>query len=206
MRLGIIVIVLAALMGPAAGQGSSIGLPEVSYTADMVVRGGGGPEMPMTVYYTPARQRIEMNAGGQQMVIIQQTSPAKAWMLVPSMRMYAEAQSLNTPVTMQRNMAGSGAKLEIEEVGPDTVNGIAATKYRVRSADGAHGTFDGHVWSTDDRIMVGMEGYTTGPGGPEEVEMEVSSLDRGEPDASLFEVPAGYSKSPGGAMPGVPQN
>lgn len=205
----IVVGLLAALGLVYAGQAQpqgTFGMPEVSYSADMVMRGGGQPGMPMTVHYTPEQQRVEMNPGGQQMVIVQKTDPPQAWMLFPAMRMYAEGPSMPSPLTWQRKIDDPDADVEITEVGPDEVNGIETTKYRIEGTDDMGHPYDGHVWSTDDRIMVKLDGRFTGPNGPQDMTIEVTRLDRGTPDAGLFQVPPpGYTKMPAGSMP-APNN
>lgn len=195
-------LALAGLALPAgAGPEGAFGLPEVSYSARMVVRAQGQPEMPMTVHYTPERQRVEMSNAGQRMVVIQQTEPPKAWMLIPAMKMYAESPPMRTPIAWQRDVGGAGAEMEVTEVGRETVNGFETTKYRVRGKDLSGRPYDGHVWATDDRIMIRMEGEAAGPGGPGKVTMEVTELDRAAPDPALFRVPPpGYNKMPAGAM------
>ena len=92
-------------------------------------------------------------------------------------------------------MLGSPEELG-RPVGPETVNGIATTKYEIdRQIPDGH--VAGAVWLSREGIPMRCEGsYTNKKGKVQTVHWELRHVEIGAQDPSLFEVPSGYSKLP----------
>jgi hypothetical protein len=78
-------------------------------------------------------------------------------------------------------------------VGTETVEGQSATKYKLIMKDGSAGGF---MWFTKDGVMVKMDAVTKDGKDKSRITMTLKNLKVGAQDASLFEVPAGFTKLP----------
>lgn len=89
-------------------------------------------------------------------------------------------------------------KSKIESLPGRTINGIYAVgtrTTRVIPSDGGRGpdvAEVGEKWVSPDRKIVMLDKYKNTNTGSDETVMEVRELDRSEPDAALFEIPADY--------------
>lgn len=91
--------------------------------------------------------------------------------------------------------AGNGANVAGAGVGPDTVNGRSTVKYEGVSSNGVKAT----DWvDTKLHSVIKTHGGTGGG-------IELRNIQEGSPAASLFEVPAGYTKFDIGSMMQRPQ-
>jgi hypothetical protein len=75
---------------------------------------------------------------------------------------------------------------EMERVGREPVNGVAATKYRVATDGGEATRMRGYLWISDDGIPVRTDMVTGG----DRIQMELRDLVVGSQPAELFEPPA----------------
>lgn len=140
--------------------------------------------------------RMETEIGGQQSIVIMRGDRELMWTVMPAQRMVMEFSMLDAatqlsgiPDLPEENHWGSA-----QSVGRESVNGVATTRWVVRSAPGDGG--EGTLWVSDEGILMRMEmydnrGYTR---------MELSELVVGPQASTLFEPPAGYQHiAPGGA-------
>lgn len=196
--LFIFVLVSVALLGrPAAGSGGKMMFeqmdPDVSYSARRVVETEQG-SMTMREFHAPGKKRMEMNAQGQDMVMIFHTDTGKGWMLIPQMKMYMEASAGDV---QQRSGAGYEV-LEQTEEGKEEINGYATTKYKgiFRDPQGRKG--GGYFWLTEEHgIPIKSDIIQNTADGKMRVHMELTDLELGPQPASLFEVPQSYQAMPG---------
>ncbi len=166
---------------------SDIGEVQTSFSADAKLE---TDEVNTTtrVYYKPGKIRDEMNMGGQSLITIRRMDMQKVWTIMGDGGMYME-NSVDEP-----NERAPDYKLVSREViGPETVNGMATTKYK-SVYESADGKFGGFTWFTDDNIAVKGFLVSETNGDKERMQFELSNLQRGPQADSLFEVPAGYRK------------
>lgn len=192
-----LLLCLAALAQPALAQTMMFNEmdPSVSYSAWRHVE-TGGRSMEMREYHAPGMQRLEMNAQGQDMVMIHRNDTGESWMIMPQMQAYMQ--------TSAERVAQSSGDVEIVErtrVGRERVNGYDTIKYKAvfRDPQGQEGS--GYFWLTEQHgIPIRTDMMQQTPHGKQRVYMELTDLQVGSQPASLFEVPDGYRALPGGMM------
>jgi hypothetical protein len=183
-----------AVLGMAtfAGQSHADGLPvpTVEYSADRTVATEAGT-FDGKVYFTKDKERLETNAQGMQSVMILRRDQQIGWMLMPAQRMY---QKLDLRRAQEQSGSQPSDDVTITEVGAETVEGHAATKYKMLLKDGKEG--GGFIWITQDGIPVKMD--FLGKSGREKTRMTVTltNLTIGTQDPALFEPPADYKQMP----------
>ena len=155
------------------------------------------------IYYKPGHIRDEMKMGGQDMVVLQDLTAQKTYMLMPQ-GMYME---------MDTGQSGDQVEeyrlVEREVVGREEVNGFDTTKYKV-IYEGPDGKYGGFTWFTDDNIAVKSFAVSETNGERSRFRYEVQKLERGDQPDSLFVIPDGYRKfsmgGMGSMMPGMGQD
>jgi hypothetical protein len=182
-------------------QGAGLPVPTVEYSADRIMETEAGT-FEGKVYAAKDKERSETSLRGMTSVMILRRDKQLGYMLMPMQKMYqqmdfakAQAQSGSQPVD----------QVEITEVGSDTIEGQATTKYKLIMKDGSAGGF---MWFTKDGIMMKMDSVVKNGRDKTRVTLTLKNLKIGAQDASLFEVPAGYNAMPsfagfGGAARGV---
>jgi len=148
------------------------------------------------MYYSPGKVRDEINAGGQSMVMISRLDQNKAWMLIGN-GMYVESNPQEGT-----DQAPSYRLVSREEIGAETVDGIQATKYK-SVYESKDGKFGGFTWYTDDNIAVKGFLISETNGEKQRLKFQLTNLQRGDQDDSLFELPAGARPMDMGAMMGL---
>ena len=86
--------------------------------------------------------------------------------------------------------------------------GESVTKYRLQGVDPMGGSFEGFAWISGDGIILRMQGDNSGPQFSGSMSYDMTALQRGPQDPSLFELPPGVQamRMPGGgAMQGMPE-
>jgi outer membrane lipoprotein-sorting protein len=171
-------------------------VPKAEYSGDRVIESAQGT-LTQKVYSAAGKERMEMDMGGMQSVMILRPDKKLAWMLMPAHRMYME---LDLSQAKQQASSGPPDDVTIEKVGEEAVEGRSATKYKMLMRDKSAGGF---MWFTDDGIPVKMDMLSREGKQKSRITMTLRNLEIGRQDASLFELPAGYSKMPnmGGMNP-----
>lgn len=152
-----------------------------------------GQEFASTMYQAKDKTRTETNVQGMSSVSIVRQDQQKMYMLMPMQKMYME-MALNQGGMMQKmpDVGAPKGDVKYEKLGSETVNGVSCDKYKVTV------TSEGNA---NEMIY-----YIDGEGRPARTEMshmgqtmtvDYKNWKTGALDASLFEVPAGYSKMPG---------
>ncbi|MEW6330601.1 MAG: DUF4412 domain-containing protein [Pseudomonadota bacterium] len=164
----------------------------VEYSADWSMETAEGA-VKGKIYQAPNKERREMNNDGEKMVMIMRRDKKMAWNLMPSERMYMEMKMSDPKVGRDDPM---NYDVEQTTVGPDTVNGVKTTKSKIimkeKKPNGAK--MGGFWWMTKDNIMMKLDVIAVDKGKKDRMKMELDNLKIGKQDASLFEVPSGYSK------------
>lgn len=136
-----------------------------------------GTTSPSKMFVDGDKIRTEMDAGGMQMISIVRPDKKVCYSLMPAQKMVMETALPDAPAAT----AAAGPEPKWEKVGSATVNGIACTEYKVTTgADVAQYFLDGNNY------LVRMA--------TKDMTMDYKNFKAGAQDASLFEVPAGYSK------------
>lgn len=186
MFLRAFTVVAALLAASAAGAQSPLPVPTVGYSADRVMETEAGT-FTGRVHAMPDRDRSETTVGDMSSVVILRRDLQSGWMLMPSQKLYRELDFGEA-----RKQAGAApGDVTIEAAGPDTIEGVETTKYKLRMKDGSAGGF---MWFTADGIPVRMDMLTKNGRKTERMTVTLKNLQIGPQDPSLFEPPADYSR------------
>jgi len=190
-RLSVLALVCTAAFA-GSSQADSLPVPTVDYSADRVMETESGT-FDGKVYFTRDKERLEMNMQGMQSVMILRRDQQLGWMLMPAQRMY---QKLDLARAQQQSGSKSADSVTIEQLGEETIEGHAATRYKMLMKDGSGGGF---IWITQDGIPVKMD--FLGKNGRDQTRMTVTltNLTIADQDPALFELPGDYK-----AMPSFP--
>jgi hypothetical protein len=164
-----------------------------SYSADRIIETEAGT-FTGKVYATPERDRSEMSVGEMSTVIILRRDLQNGLMLMPSQKMFRELDFSEA----RKQTGAAPADVTIDAVGPDTIDTVATTKYKLVMKDGSAGGF---IWFTDEGIPVKMDMLTKSGKKTERMTVTLRNLQVGPQDPALFDAPAGYTKMPG--FPGM---
>ena len=187
-----VALLFAALLF-ATGHANAWQPPKVQYSADSHMETSQAV-MDGMVYYAPGKERREYVQDGDKTIMILRHDKKKMWMLMPEEKMYME-----TPMAKARIDDLSAYQIKQMRVGPETVNGIKTTKYKVIMIGSNGNKMGGFFWVTKDDIVVKMDAIAVDKQGKERFKIDLKNLKVGTQDPALFEVPAGYSSG----MPGL---
>ena len=187
-----------------SAQGAGLPAPTVEYSADRVMETEAGT-FEGKVYAAKDKERSETRLRGMTSVMILRRDKQLGYMLMPQQKMY---QQMDFAKAQAQNGGQPADQVEITEVGSETIEGQATTKYKLVMKDGSAGGF---MWFTRDGIMMKMDSVVKSGRDKSRVTITLKNLKVGPQDASLFEVPAGYNAMPafagfggvGGAARGV---
>ena len=187
-----VALLFAALLF-ATGHANAWQPPKVQYSADSHMETSEAV-MDGMVYYAPGKERREFVQDGDKTVMILRHDKKKMWMLMPEEKMYME-----TSMAKARMDDLSAYKITQTRVGPETVNGVKTTKYKLIMIGSNGHKMGGFFWVTKDDIVVKMDAISVDKQGKERIKIDLKNLKVGKQDPALFEVPAGYSSG----MPGL---
>jgi hypothetical protein len=187
----------ASLATPSFAAGP-LPAPTVEYSADRVIEAEVGT-IEGKVYAAKDKERTETSMKGMTSVMILRRDKQVGYMLMPAQKMYME---MDFAKAQQQSGGGQGADaVDITEVGKETIEGQATTKYKLIMKDGSAGGF---MWFTKDGIMVKMDTVVKSGRDKSRMTMTLKNIKVGSQDPSLFEVPSGYNAMPNmGGMPGM---
>ncbi|HKU14260.1 MAG TPA: DUF4412 domain-containing protein [Steroidobacteraceae bacterium] len=187
-RLSVLAVMCAAVLaGPT--QAADLPVPTVEYSADRVVESEAGT-FSGKVYFTKDKERMETSMQGMQSIMILRRDQQIGWMLMPAQRMY---QKLDLRRAQQQAGSQPADQMSIDEVGAETVEGHATTKYKMLLKDGSGGGF---IWITQDGVPVKMDFLGKSGRDKTRMTMTLTNLTIGAQDPALFEVPADYKSMP----------
>ena len=171
-----------------------IGQLQTSFAADAVLE---TEDMTVNtrVHYQPGMVRDEMNVGGQEMITIRRFDLDKVWTIM------GQGMYMETAADQANDRSPEYKLVSREMIGPDTVNGMATTKYK-SLYESADGRFGGFTWYTEDNIAVKGFLVSETNGEKQRIKYEFTNLERGPQSDSLFEVPAGYQRFDMNALAG----
>ena len=198
-RMLLMVAAMTMTMTGAVAQAASPSQPQVEYSADSVIE-TAEVSMKGRVYYTPTRERREMDVGGgDKMMMIMRHDKKVVWTLMPSEKMYMEMSLAQANASDNSDL--SQFKIEQTVVGPETVNGVSTTKSKIIMTGPDGEKMGGFMWTTKENIAVKLDAIAIDKKEKHRFKTELTNLKIGKQDPTLFEVPAGYEKM---SMPGMP--
>ncbi len=165
----------------------------VEYSADRIMEVDQGT-MHGRIVATPSVERSEVRIGDMATVLIINKDNKTGYMLMPAQKMY---QVIDFAQANKQAGAFVSEEVDFETVGQEVVSGQSATKYKFVMKDKSAGGF---IWYTAQGIAVKMD--VVSKSGKDKTRMTVTldNIKIGPQDPKAFEVPAGYSKLPGGGM------
>ncbi len=177
-------ILLALLVLPNASSSAGIEEPRVEYSADSYFE-SEGMSMKSRVYHSPGKERREMEG----MIMIVRRDKKVIWQLMPEMKKYME-----NPIGKAEKSADDLSEYKVEQtvIGPDTVEGLKTTKYKVVMTDKKGNRNTGFMWVTKDGIMVRLDAEGEHDGKKMRMKNYLRNVKIARQDPLLFEVPAGY--------------
>lgn len=184
--LGCLALSLSGCISPV--DAATLPVPTVEYSADRTIETGQGT-FEGKIYAAKDKERTETSMQGMDSVMIVRKDQQLGWMLMPAQRMYQK-------LDFQQAQKRSGSQpndVEITEVGGDTVEGIAATKYKMIMKDGSAGGF---LWITPEGITVKMDMLSKDGRDKNRTTVTLKNLVIGPQDAALFDPPADYKAMP----------
>ena len=177
-------------------------LPSIPHFSADMKTSGSGHESTGKMYWGGSRIRMDMNAQGQDVSIINDMPKKTRYMVMHQQRMYMEmnasnpmSQRMRTPDMTPYDPTNPCANREgytCKKVGTETVNGRSCDKWELTSKQGKQ-----TVW-IDPKLhfpirSISADGST----------MDLTNIKEGSQPASLFEFPAGYTKMDLGGMMGT---
>lgn len=178
------------LAAAAAGAQTALPVPTVGYAADRMVETEAGT-FAGKVYAMPDRDRSETTVSGMTTVMIIRRDTNSGLMLMPDQKMYRE---MDFAEAQKQTGAAPPQNMSIEAIGPDTVEGVSTTKFKLVLKDGSAGGF---MWFTPEGIAMKMDLLQKNGRKTERMTMTLKNLQIGPQEAALFEVPAGYTNMGG---------
>ena len=188
---------LLAFAATAVAQISNI--PQ--FSADMNMTAPGGRKSAGRIFWGSGRIRMDMNAEGQEVSLVQDLARKTSYMIMHQQHMYMEmgadnpmGQRMRTPDVKPydlNNPCASEPGYTCKKVGVETVNGRTCDKWEFK---GPHG--DRTVW-VDQKLHFPIRAIS-----PQSGPMELTNVQEGPQSASRFEIPSGYNKMEMGGMMG----
>ncbi len=178
------------------------------FSADMQMtsarNAGGTRDMAGKIYFGQGHMRMDMQGavpGGGQSVIISDFKTQTTDILMPAQMMYMEhhagdisghrhmAWSDIRPLADPHNPCASDPGTTCKNMGVEEVNGRTCDHWQITDKEGKVS----NVW-VDQKLHFPIKTVT------QDSTWELTNINEGEPDASLFQIPPGYHKMDMGGM------
>lgn len=187
-------ILSALALAPAADAASPPPLT-AEYSANRRIESDQGV-IEGRIAAAPGMERSEMRVGGMSTVMILRTDRQLGWMLMPAQKMY---QEMDFARAAQQSGSVAQDQVELELVGSETVSGLETTKYKFVSKDRSAGGF---LWYTAEGIPAKMDVLSKSGRRNSRMTVTLEDIRIGTQDPAVFELPAGFSRLPGGGLLG----
>ncbi len=188
-------ILLLLAIAPAWAQ-----MPQ-PFSADYSTTSANGEDkVAGKMYFSMPRIRIDYSARGQNMAMIVDSTAHVMYFIMPAQQLYMEFNTdQSSPITSHAPYTPTlfdpshpcAADATCKKVGTETVNGRVCDKWVTTDKAGTSTSW------IDQKLLFPIKRIATNGN-----VFEVSNLKEGRPDASLFQVPAGYRKMEMPAMGG----
>jgi hypothetical protein len=169
---------------------------EKQYSADQTITTKDGMVLQTKTFVDGDKMRSNVTMKGMAMSTIVRKDKKKIYQVMEAQKMVMEMDYDEAKFMKSRTAGAFGPSGKFEVIGPDTVDGIACTKYKVISDDQKK-TFFFWIDATK-KVPVQMtdaEGTFTA---------KWKNYKVGPQDPSLFELPEGYTVMPMPVMPEMP--
>lgn len=157
----------------------------LEFSADQVMKVKGMSPVSSKLNFTDKKWRMESSFMGKQTISIIRADKNVSWVLMPAQKMFMENKIDNT----QKMASGKDIPGEVkrEKIGREKINGINCDKFMITYKD-AKGTSSMFLWLSSEGIPM----KSAAADGSWSSEMK--NVKKGSQSASLFEIPAGYTK------------
>lgn len=190
---------IAVCAAPLPSLADTMPQASVDYSADSYMQ-AQGMEINSRVYHSLNKDRVEMNTGGTNSIIINRLDKKVGWVLMPEQKMYME---VDLKESKKNSKDISDCQVKQKSLGSDTVNGYRTTKHKISMTCPDNMNYEGFMWVTREGIMVKMDAVARTDDGEVTLKQELRNLKVGKQSPKLFEIPAGYSSmSLGGLLRG----
>ncbi len=176
------------------------------FSADMSYSGTahgphGAQDMDGKMYFGSGHMRMEFQAQRGESIILTDFKTQVTDIVMPAQRMYMEHKAGDTPgrrpgmmpsikpLADPSNPCASKDGWTCKNLGTEEVNGRTCDHWQITDKDGKVT----NTW-VDQKLHFPIKSVT------EDGTWELSNIKEGEPDASLFQIPAGYTKMDMGSM------
>jgi len=190
--LSFILLTVAMSLCISAWAAEKMKEPTVEYSADMIMATDSGSVNSKVFFALGGKMRWEMNAQGQNVIMITRQDKKVAWTLMPQQSMYMEMNLTEASKKTGNNV--NECDMDMSSQGSETANGVSANKYKVAMSCPENTKYDGTMWVTKDGIMVKMDAVAGQGSNKGHIKIDLMNLKIGSQEASLFEIPAGYQK------------
>jgi len=185
-------LVSAAFLAAPAAHAFDYTLPTKPYYAESVMT-ERQRTVNVKVWYTPQKVKFQVGSDGRTMAMIGDKTKSTMTMILPSRKSYFQ-RSLPAGLFGPLGKTGPGKGMKFEKVGEEELLGVTTVKYKVTGKNAGGGAFVGHMWLTDDNIIMRLEGKQTRGERESSIKMDTKVLKMGPVDGTVFAVPDGYKK------------
>ena len=196
-RLSLLVVVGCCLLGPLSVCAQDTPPPfamDKEYSADVAITTKDSTTLQGRTFVSGDKLRSEMTMDGMAMVTIIRKDEKKIYQVMTAQKMVM-AMPYDPDKFKGRMTSSFGPEGKFDLVGPETVDGVATTKYKVTSDKTKQVVY---FWlDVANKVPVKM---TTEDGA---FSIEWKNYSVGPQDAALFEPPSNYQVMPMPDIPGV---
>lgn len=187
----IIIASVLALAPSLQSQADPRTTPTASYRAELLLKAQGMADMTAPIAYSGGQLRLESSKRGEPVWFIFRRGSREVTAIRPGRREYETIVLPDgyDPFTLLGVVAPGASRL-----GEETAAGERTTKWNVSGALPQGGTISASVWTTRDNIQVKAEGETMQEGAAVRFSGELRNLRVGAVDATLFQIPAGFTR------------
>jgi hypothetical protein len=194
--VGLVACALAVRLLPAQ-EAQDLASPVTfskQFSADMIVTGEDGRAMRQKIFTDNDKVRMEMDAGIGPIMMIVRPDQGKVYSIMESQKTIMAMPF--DPKTLEAQMAfATGLDRKYDNLGPETMEGVACTKYRFTSAD--RKVY--YLWvDTARKIPVKMAAADRS------FTLLFKNYQVGPQDAALFTLPTGYQTMELPSLPTLP--
>jgi hypothetical protein len=179
--------VLSPIAAPVSAE--TLGDARVGFSAERVLVIDGQSYVGR-MWHMPGEQRHEQDLPALRPIFILHADSAIGDIILPKLHTVVEFA-----LPKELSILADPALLR-KPVGPETVNGIATTRYEVDEKT-PQGRMVGSLWLSDDAIPMKCDArLATDKGKVSTIRWELRRVKIGAQDAALFEIPRDYAKLP----------
>ncbi len=161
--------------------------PELAYSADISFL-DGADSFTGKVYRAPNMERLELNIGNLSITTIARQDHNLAWIMLPTLGIYVTT-TLDHPLISELIPLPDNQPL-IVLAGQENVDDVPTTYYKATGLTRVGAPYEAQVWISDDGVAMRVLEYIEGE--PTGAKLELSNVQIGLQELSLFEIPVSY--------------